>query len=182
MALVVFHPFNFCFMVSWTCILTMVMAVAIVNRCLTCTTQFTFPTSLMQQLHLRRVGVEARQDMVPGIPKNDAGGSSSNQNDEQGGNDDAQDDRTGYGSPRNGSEPPLVPDGPDSGNSQNQHLSNAYLSNISGEHLVLLMLLAVMENEQAILASKAVLHFICEYVILDLLRTYLSSLYITLEV
>ncbi|KAL0331392.1 UNVERIFIED_CONTAM: Maspardin [Sesamum angustifolium] len=76
----------------------------------------------------------------------------------------------------------LVPDGPDSGNSQNQHLSNAYLSNIIGEHLVPLMLLAVMENEQAIIASKAVLHFICEYVILDLLRTYLSSLYITLEV
>ncbi|KAL0312765.1 UNVERIFIED_CONTAM: Maspardin [Sesamum radiatum] len=35
--------------------------------------------NLHLQLHLRRVGVEARQDMVPGVPKNDAGGSSSNQ-------------------------------------------------------------------------------------------------------
>ncbi|KAK4435120.1 Maspardin [Sesamum alatum] len=138
--------------------------------------------NLHLQLHLRRVGVEARQDMVPGVPKDDAGGSSSNQNDEQGGTDDAQDDRTDYGSPTHGSEPPLVPDGPDSGNSQNQHLSNAYLSNISREHLVPLLLLALMENEQTVLASKAMLHFTCEYAILDLLRTYLSSLYINLEV
>lgn len=121
--------------------------------------------------------------MVLGIPKDDAGGSSSDQNDRRGGTDDApEDDRTDHGGPTNASEPPLAPEGPDCGNFENQLLSNAYLSNISGECLAPLMLQAILENGPAIVASKAILNFICQYIILNLLQIYLGTLYISLEV
>ncbi|KAK6158039.1 hypothetical protein DH2020_005353 [Rehmannia glutinosa] len=120
--------------------------------------------NLHLQLHLRRVGVEAH---VPSIPKDDVGGSSSDQNDRRRGTDDApEDDRTDYSGPSGPtttSEPPLVPEGQDSGNFENQLLNNAYLSSIIiGECLVPLMLQAILENRQTIAASNAVLNFTCE--------------------
>ncbi|KAK6137680.1 hypothetical protein DH2020_028606 [Rehmannia glutinosa] len=120
--------------------------------------------NLHLQLHLRRVGVEAH---VPSIPKDDVGGSSSDQNDRRRSTDDApEDDRTDYSGPSGPtttSEPPLVPEGQDSGNFENQLLNNAYLSSIIiGECLVPLMLQAILENRQTIAASNAVLNFTCE--------------------
>lgn len=131
-----------------------------------------YNVSLMWQLHLRRVGVEGRQDMVPGIPKDDPGGSSSDQNDKRGGTDDAPEDETREsGGPTNASEPPLIPEGPDSSNFKNQILSNSYISNnLSGEYLVVPLVL------------QAILNVACEYAFLNLVNVYLSALYINLDV
>ncbi|KAL7099600.1 hypothetical protein ACP275_09G094600 [Erythranthe tilingii] len=125
--------------------------------------------NLHLQLHLRRVGVEARQDMVPGIRKDDSGGSSSSQNDKRGNTDDEtpQDDKKDFGGgPTNSNEPPLLPEGSDSDHFENQTLSQSYLSSddISGENMVhLIMLPAVLENGIAMLACEAVLNAMCEY-------------------
>ncbi|PIN02810.1 putative hydrolase/acyltransferase (alpha/beta hydrolase superfamily) [Handroanthus impetiginosus] len=131
--------------------------------------------NLHLQLHLRRVGVEARPDMVPGIPKNDSAGSSSDQNDRLGGTDDApEDDKKDDSGPTNASEPPLAPEGSDSGNFENQPFSNVYLSNA--------MLQAISKNGgPTIIASYAILNFISEFTVLNLLRTYLETMYISLE-
>lgn len=111
--------------------------------------------NLHLQLHLRRVGVEARQDMVPGVPKSDGGGSSSDQNDKREGADDApQDEGRDDSGPINTNEPPLVPGGPDSGNFENLLLSNAYLSDTSGEFLR-----AILGKRPTIVASKAILNY-----------------------
>ncbi|KAL6501604.1 hypothetical protein OROGR_026737 [Orobanche gracilis] len=72
--------------------------------------------NLHLQLHLRRVGVEPQ---LPSAPMGDPGGSSSDQNDRNRGDDDdtPEDDRRDYSGPSgptNTSEPPLVPEGPDS--------------------------------------------------------------------
>ncbi|KAL3818176.1 hypothetical protein ACJIZ3_004081 [Penstemon smallii] len=112
--------------------------------------------NLHLQLHLRRVGVEPRPDLVKGVPKDDSGGSSSNQNNEQGGADDATEDDTRdeqSGPKRSENEPPLAPQGSDSGNVENQLLGSAYL-------------------------SKALLNLTCEYIILNLLTVYRNTLYI----
>lgn len=99
--------------------------------------------------------MDARQDMVPGVPKSDGGGSSSDQNDKREGADDApQDEGRDDGGPINTNEPPLVPGGPDSGNFENLLLSNAYISDTSAEFLR-----AVLGNGSTIVASKAILNY-----------------------
>ncbi|KAM7494133.1 hypothetical protein LguiB_028742 [Lonicera macranthoides] len=92
--------------------------------------------NLHLQLHLRRVGFEARPDLVPGIPKGSGGGSgesSTSQNDERKGHDangdgssSAQNERRGdiddiliehsenSESPSTESQPPLAPENNDS--------------------------------------------------------------------
>ncbi|GFP81805.1 maspardin [Phtheirospermum japonicum] len=112
--------------------------------------------NLHLQLHLRRVGVEPR---APSAPKDDPGGSSSHQNDGKRDTDDEtpEDDRRDYGGSKNENGPPLAPEGPDSGGFENLLLSSAYL-------------------------SRAILNVTCEYIVLSLLRFYLSGLYINLEV
>ncbi|KAL6550238.1 hypothetical protein OROMI_020726 [Orobanche minor] len=141
--------------------------------------------NLHLQLHLRRVGVEPQ---LPSAPMGDPGGSSSDQNDRNRGDDDddtPEDDRRDYGGPSgptNTNEPPLVPEGPDSGEFENLLLSNAYLPKTIGECLVPLMLHAISENVQTVVDSRATLSFACMYVVLGLLHIYLGNLYIDLEV
>ncbi|KAI7733251.1 hypothetical protein M8C21_009718, partial [Ambrosia artemisiifolia] len=76
-------------------------------------------------LHLRRVGVEAREDLVPGIPKasDDDGGSGEPKDDKE----DTDDAPNGDGSKSNpggpsssDSQPPLVPENNESHNPDNQ--------------------------------------------------------------
>ncbi|XP_051137230.1 uncharacterized protein LOC127255633 [Andrographis paniculata] len=121
--------------------------------------------NLHLQLHLRRVGVEAREDMVQKIPKDESGGSSSDQTDRHGGNEDAPkgDDPTDHGGPANTSEPPLASKGSDSGEFENQLLTKAHLPSSSGECLVPLALRAFFENELPIVASEANMNFTFEY-------------------
>ncbi|KAI3453577.1 hypothetical protein Pfo_010240 [Paulownia fortunei] len=139
--------------------------------------------NLHLQLHLRRVGVEAQPDLVRGIPKDGAGGSSSDQNDGRGGTDDEpEDDRREYSDSTNEGEPPLAPEGPNLGDFENQLLSNVYPSNVSDQCLMPLMLQAMLKNEQTAVASKAFLNLTCEYMILTLLPLYLGTLYINWKV
>lgn len=109
--------------------------------------------------------------MVPGVPKSDAGGSSSDQNDKREGTDDApEDDRRDDSGPINTGEPPLIPGGPDSGNFENLLLSKAYLSDTSDEFL-----LAILDNGPNIVP-------ILNYAILNFLQIYRRNLYISSEV
>ncbi|CAK9173153.1 unnamed protein product [Ilex paraguariensis] len=135
--------------------------------------------NLHLQLHLRRVGVEARPDLVPGIPKDGTGGSSSEQND---GRENADDAPNGDGrnsqSPTGESQPPPPPESTDSQNIDNQLLSNAKISDPNGELLAFLLLHALPKNQQQLIASKAFLHFALDAFLIYLLPLYLETLYI----
>ncbi|CAA0815245.1 alpha/beta-Hydrolases superfamily protein [Striga hermonthica] len=137
--------------------------------------------NLHLQLHLRRVGVEPR---VPSTPKDDSGGSSSDQNDRKRDTDDSpEDDRVdddGPGGPEDTKGPLLVPEGPDSGHFDSLHLSNAYLPNYNGDRLVTLLLEEAVENGKTILASN--LNFAFEYIVLSLLRNHFDNVYMNLQV
>lgn len=84
--------------------------------------------NLHLKLHLRRVGVEAREDLVPGIPKGgDDGGSGSG----AGGSDEPKEDtdnapnedQSNPSEPSsNTDQPPLIPESNDSNNANNQPL------------------------------------------------------------
>ncbi|KAL2489974.1 alpha/beta-hydrolase superfamily protein [Forsythia ovata] len=132
--------------------------------------------NLHLQLHLRRVGVEARPDLVKGIPKDGAGGSSSEQNNGRGDTDDApEDDKRDLGSSSNENEPSLAPDGTDSQNLENQLLTN--LCRSSDKCLAPHLLHAFSHNEQTIVASKVLSNFTCEFIFLNLIPLYLGTLY-----
>ncbi|GER28003.1 alpha/beta-Hydrolases superfamily protein [Striga asiatica] len=137
--------------------------------------------NLHLQLHLRRVGVEPQ---VPSTPKDDFGGSSSDQSDRKRDTDDSpEDDRVddnGPGGPTDTKGPLLLPEGPDSGNFGSQYLSNAYLPNYNSERLVTLLLEEALVNRKTILASN--LNFAFEYIVLSLLRNHFSNVYINLQV
>ncbi|CAA2980347.1 maspardin isoform X1 [Olea europaea subsp. europaea] len=114
------------------------------------------------ELHLRRVGVEARPDLVIGMPKDGAGGSSSEQKNGRRDTDDApEDDKRGSGSTSNENELPLAPEGTDT-----QNLESAPL-----------LLNGFNSNEQTVAANKVLSNFTCEFIILNLLHLYPGTLY-----
>ncbi|XP_022858553.1 uncharacterized protein LOC111379425 isoform X1 [Olea europaea var. sylvestris] len=118
--------------------------------------------NLHLQLHLRRVGVDARQDLVRGVPKDGPGGSSSEQNSRKGDPDDApEDDKRDIGSSSNENEPPLTPEGTDSQNLESTPL----------------LLHLVSDNEQTIASNKVLPNLTFEFIILSLLLLYLETLY-----
>ncbi|KAM0046025.1 putative alpha/beta hydrolase-1, maspardin [Helianthus debilis subsp. tardiflorus] len=88
--------------------------------------------NLHLKLHLRRVGVEAREDLVPGTPKasdddggNGGGGSGEPKDDREDTDDAPNGDRSksNHGAPSsNDSQPPLVPESGDSPNPDDQPL------------------------------------------------------------
>ncbi|XP_071919350.1 uncharacterized protein [Coffea arabica] len=101
--------------------------------------------NLHLQLHLRRVGVEARPDLVQGLPKGGGGESSGEQDDESRDADDkAKDDRTDSAGPSTESGPPLLPESIESHDLDNQLLSNAEVLGASGEFLASILLLAFL--------------------------------------
>ncbi|KAK2979677.1 hypothetical protein RJ640_027257 [Escallonia rubra] len=145
--------------------------------------------NLHLQLHLRRVGVEARPDLVPGIPKDGSSGSSSEQNDKKDDTDGAPNnerndgreyaddapngDTTNSENPSTEGQPPLVPESTHSGDFDNQ-LLGAIGDDLSAPPLPH----ALLERHQHIFATKALLHFMLELLILYLLPLYLVRVYI----
>ncbi|KAA8522283.1 hypothetical protein F0562_012956 [Nyssa sinensis] len=135
--------------------------------------------NLHLQLHLRRVGVEARPDLVQGISKDGSGGSSSEQND---GREDADDEPTGdmgsSESPSTESRPPLAPESTDAHNLDDQPLSNAEVWATGAEYFTPLLWHAFSEQQQRLIATKIFPHLIWEFCNLYLLPLYIGTLYI----
>ncbi|XP_075508645.1 uncharacterized protein LOC142545371 [Primulina tabacum] len=107
--------------------------------------------NLHLQLHLRRVGVEAKPDDVQ---KDVPGGSSSNdQNDGRRTDDAPEDDSRG---PEDANGPPPASEDPNPGNLDSQSLSNTQISNVS------------IECFKLALASEVLSRLSCECIVLNL--------------
>lgn len=120
---------------------------------------------MMWQLHMRRVGVEARADLVPGVSKGGSGGSPSEGND---GRDDPEDP------PKDDGEPSAGPSTdsqlhPTTESSESHSLGDQLLSDARVRHLV---------NEDIMVLF---LRHLQEILFLHLFPLYLGSLCITLN-
>lgn len=135
--------------------------------------------NLHLQLHLRRVGVEARPDLVKGISKDGSGGSSSEKNDEREDSDVPPKDNGG--SPESPSTETQLPEAPESSGSHSlddQLLSNAKVCFTSPEHVRLPISHAFFEKQQDIVSTRFV-QPAWEIFILCLLPLYVETMYIT---
>lgn len=132
--------------------------------------------NLHLQLHLRRVGVEARPDLVRGIPNDGTGGSYSESEDGKGDRDDQpKDDRGNSESPSRESESSPAPESSESHGLDEQLLNNAkYSFNGQQERLRLCELLSKQQN----IASELHSRFTVEMFLQCLLFIRVGSLYI----
>ena len=128
---------------------------------------------------MRRVGVEARPDLVRGTSKDasDSGGGSSSEpnNDRREDGDDApKDDRA--------ITPPESPDPPPASESPDSHHSDCHLENSEGTtsayYLTTLFLHAFFKKEQYSIANYIFLRSTWGFCILHLLHLYMGTLYI----
>ncbi|MBA0644665.1 hypothetical protein Goklo_028795 [Gossypium klotzschianum] len=129
--------------------------------------------NLHLQLHLRRVGVEAKPDLVRTIPKDGSGGSPGKENDEKKDHDD-QPNGNG-GNPESTSKESQSPPAPESSEYHglyDQLLSSAKVISIGREDSTLM-------KDQHILATGVLLQLTWEFFIFSLLPIYVCSLYIT---
>lgn len=119
----------------------------------------------MWQLHLRRVGVEARPDLVRGVPKGGSGGSPSEENN---GREDPDDPPKDDGEPSEGpsadSQLHPAPESSESHSLDDQPLGNARDCHFVDDDMMVLFLTHVWE-----------------ILFLNALPMYLGSLYITLN-
>ncbi|XP_038679780.1 maspardin-like isoform X1 [Tripterygium wilfordii] len=115
--------------------------------------------NLHLQLHLRRVGVEPRPDLVRGISKDGSGGSQSDKNQKKEDPDDPppKDDKESSESASSESQLPPGPESSESHGTEEQVLNNAKTSAIGYEERVKL-LNALMQKEQ-IRISKFLMQF-----------------------
>ncbi|KAI9174214.1 hypothetical protein LWI28_013809 [Acer negundo] len=131
--------------------------------------------NLHLQLHLRRVGLEARPDLVRGTPKDDGAGSNpSEKNDEKEDPDSPpKDDGGNTESPSTESQLPTAPESSESRNIDDQPLSNAKFCLI-GQQNIMQQPCALMRKQQT-MAADIHLQFALEILVLYLV----GSLYIT---
>ncbi|XP_057463379.1 uncharacterized protein LOC130753372 isoform X1 [Actinidia eriantha] len=135
--------------------------------------------NLHLQLHLRRVGVEARPDLVRGTSKDasDGGGGSSSEpnNDRREDGDDAPKDDRAI-TPPESPDPPPAPESPDS------HHSDCHFGNSEGTTsaygITTLFLHAFFKKEQYSIANYIFLRSTWGFCILHLLHLYMGTLYI----
>lgn len=126
------------------------------------------------QLHLRRVGVEARPDLVQNIPKGDLGGSPSRESNEDDSDKSHEDDRGGSeNSPADYDINP-TPESSGSGNLDKQPLDNSERCHLDHEH-ALYALPGGFKGRTNIPGTSV--HFMCHIATFHLLH-YISSLYI----
>ncbi|CAN4077895.1 unnamed protein product [Withania somnifera] len=138
--------------------------------------------NLHLQLHLRRVGVEARPDLIPGVPKNGDGGSSNEPNNGRKDADDSSenDKRDSEALSTAGSaDPPLAPEATSSDVLDNQLLKLTKLSDDTGESITPPLQNVFFRDKQKLLVSGALLNVTCEFLILNLLPLYLGNCTLT---
>ncbi|KAL1333632.1 hypothetical protein HN51_062489 [Arachis hypogaea] len=133
--------------------------------------------NLHLQLHLRRVGVEARPDLVHNIPKDGLGGSSGK---EKNGDDTDKSRKDGEGTSGNPSTEREIPHSPESTGSNN--LDNQPLESEECCHLnhqvALYVFPSGLTKEKHFVPTETRVHFMWEYAVLFYLLRYISSLYI----
>lgn len=134
-----------------------------------------------EQLHLRRVGVEARSDLVPGVPKDGSGGSSKEPNDgRKDADDSSENDKRDSGTPASESaDPPLAPEATGSHDLDNQLLKMAQLSDDTSESVTPPLQNAFFCDKQDLLVSRVLLNITCEFFILNMLPIYLGNCTLT---
>lgn len=149
----------------------------------------------MQQLHLRRVGVEPRPDLVQGS-SNDGGGSSSEQN---GGKEDSSDpenrdfdgspnkeaddspseDAENSESPTNENQPPLMPASTNIKYIEDQVIcANSSVTTCS---FLIHIISHIFPEKQHHTAATSFIHTAFEFVVCELLLGYFLTLYINRE-
>ncbi|XP_043718277.1 maspardin-like [Telopea speciosissima] len=120
--------------------------------------------NLHLQLHLRRVGVEARPELVPGTPKDGGAGSPSNKNDEREDADDPSKD-VGGGTLNPTTEDNLPPasDATNSHDLNNQVLNNAKFRILNHEYLTPLLFALTVVDKQHGLDIDTILQLACAF-------------------
>lgn len=129
------------------------------------------------QLHLRRVGVEARPDLVHSIPRGDLGGSPSKENDGEDSDKSPKDDRGGSENPSTESEIHHAPESSGSHNLDNQPLESSECCHLDHE-ITLNVFPGGFTKEKHVVLPETPVHFAWEYVVLLHVFHYISSLYI----
>ncbi|XP_019446673.1 PREDICTED: maspardin [Lupinus angustifolius] len=131
--------------------------------------------NLHLQLHLRRVGVEPRLDLVHNIPKGDIGGSPSKENDDD--SDKSDKDNTGDSeNPSSESEIQPAPESSGSHNLDNQPLRTSECSDLDQE-VTLHVFAGDLTKKNQILPPETYVHLMWGYIVVSYLR-YISSQYI----
>ncbi|KAG5056862.1 hypothetical protein AAZX31_05G050400 [Glycine max] len=134
--------------------------------------------NLHLQLHLRRVGVEARPDLVHNVPKGDIGGSHSKENNQDDSDKSHKDDRGGSENPPAKYEiNPTCPESSGSGNLDKQPLDSSKRCHLDHE-LTLYAFPGGFTREKRIVPPGTPLHFVWEYIVLFCLLRHVSCLYI----
>ncbi|CAK7355773.1 unnamed protein product [Dovyalis caffra] len=132
--------------------------------------------NLHLQLHLRRVGVEARLDLVRGIPKDGPGGShSENEDGKEDRDDQPKDDRGSSESPSRENELSPAPESSESRSLDEQLLKNAKFSFMGQEQR---LRFCELLSKQHIIASELLSRFTSEIFLQCLFPSRVGSLYI----
>ncbi|XP_055821356.1 uncharacterized protein LOC129889910 [Solanum dulcamara] len=139
--------------------------------------------NLHLQLHLRHVGVEARPDLIPGVPKDGSGGSSNEPKNrrKEDADDSSENDKRDSETPSTAesADPPLTPEATGSHDLDNQLLKMAKLSNDTGDSVTPPLQNAFFRDKQNLLVSRALLNVTCEFFILNMLSLYLGNCTLT---
>ncbi|KAF3448409.1 hypothetical protein FNV43_RR09122 [Rhamnella rubrinervis] len=132
--------------------------------------------NLHLQLHLRRVGVEARLDLVRGVPKGDNGGPSEN-NDKSGSEDPddppKEDDKGSEDTPSAESQLPTAPESSESHSLDDQPLSNAKIWHSDHKDMMVSIPPGFSKKQDIVLLLA------WELFAFHVLSLYVGSLYIT---
>ncbi|ESW27578.1 hypothetical protein PHAVU_003G214500 [Phaseolus vulgaris] len=133
--------------------------------------------NLHLQLHLRRVGVEARPDLVHNIPKGDLGGSPSKESNEDDFDKSHEDDRGGSENSPAKYEINPTPESSGSSNLDKQPLDSSECCHLDHEP-ALYALPGGFTRRKNIVPPGTSVHFVWEYIATFHLLHYISSLYI----
>ncbi|KAB2620669.1 maspardin-like [Pyrus ussuriensis x Pyrus communis] len=129
--------------------------------------------NLHLQLHLRRVGVEPRPDLVPGISKGGGGGSSSEESEKKDLEDPPNDDKGSLDNPFAEPQLPPAPESSESHSSEDQLISNAKFCHFGDGDTTL--------KNQRTITTEFVMRLGREMFSVHLLSFYMASLYISLN-
>ncbi|GAA0144517.1 hypothetical protein LIER_04942 [Lithospermum erythrorhizon] len=143
--------------------------------------------NLHLQLHLRRVGVEARPDLVPKIPMDDDNnGSSSEQNDRRDSDDPPTDDKRDSETPSSSNGPPLLPESMAPSSSGEPPLLSDSADTCTTEKQLFLgdgdftraeCPASLPPHALIYVASNAILHSTCEFLVVKVSAIYIETLY-----
>ncbi|KAL5541060.1 hypothetical protein UlMin_042633 [Ulmus minor] len=137
--------------------------------------------NLHLQLHLRRVGVEARPDLVKSIHKEDNGGSPGEKSDKREDPDDPPNDDEGSSeNPSSESQLPPAPENSESHSIDEPPLSTANNWQWDDKDKIVVLGSGLM-NEQQIVAIEILVQLSWEMVALDWLSVHVGLLYIMLN-